>query len=504
MMPKLILSTLAVSAWLAFATGIRAETPSVDLGRYVATAAGCASCHTAEGGAPYAGGLVLQTPFGPLAAPNITQDRATGIGSFTRANFENVLRNGINDEGEPLYPAMPYLHYTQMTDTDLDALWAYMQTVAPVTNEVTVNRLPFPFDVRASLYVWRGLYFNAGRFQPDPAKPSAWNRGAYLVEALGHCASCHTPRDTLGGPVTSRRLQGAPIEEWYAPDISNGTGSIIADWNVARLEAFLAGNDGMNHVAVGSMRKVVGELTSMTEADRHAIAVYLKDQPAPITDSQAAAAVATAPIVADGRQVFATSCASCHGLDGTGAPGVAASLVGSGAVLSRQPNNVIAVLLEGIGPSSDHGVMPSFRDRLTYDEIAAVTNYLRTAWGNNAPANATPSDVAGLRNVTSSDPRAAAAAICPNVPVARVGAANRTALAEIVQAPSLDGARTQAIVAAYRTQNPNASQGQTVIDLSSVFCQAVASSGADRTAVAARQLAFMEAVADLAASPAPR
>lgn len=500
----LALSALAASACLALATGSRAEDAEVSAGRYVATVAGCASCHTAEGGAPFAGGLVLQTPFGPLATSNITQDRATGIGTFTKTTFENALRRGLNKDGQPLYPGMPYLHYTQMTDTDLDALWAYMQTIAPVTNAVTVNRLPFPFDVRASLYVWRKLYFKEGRFEPVSDKSAAWNRGAYLVDALGHCSSCHTPRGPLGGPIPSRRLQGALIEEWYAPNISNGPQSVIADWDVARLEAFLAGNDGMNHVAVGTMRQVVEDLATVTEADRHAIAVYLKDQPAPPTRAPEAAPEAAPPTVAEGRDLFANNCATCHGADGRGAPGVAASLVGSGAVVAEQADNVISVLLEGIGPSEDRGVMPSFRHSLTNEEIAAVADYVRTTWGNDAPANASVSEVARLRETTASDPRALAAAICPNVPLARVGEKNRAALADLVASKRLDSAKVEAVVTAYRAKNPDASMGQLVTDLSGVYCQAVAKSGADRTAVAARELPFMEAVVDLAVVRAQR
>ncbi|MEJ2517372.1 MAG: cytochrome c, partial [Methyloceanibacter sp.] len=158
--------------------------------------------------------------------PNITPDKATGIGTWTRDDFANALRNGVDDEGAPLYPAMPYVHYTKMTDDDLDALWAYMQTVTPVNNEVKVNELPFPYSVRSSLLAWKAMFFTPGRFEPDPSKSAEYNRGAYLVEALGHCGSCHTPRNFMGASITDEALQGATIQEWYAPDISNGKDSV--------------------------------------------------------------------------------------------------------------------------------------------------------------------------------------------------------------------------------------------------------------------------------------
>lgn len=489
---------LALTALLGL--GGAAGAADVEAGRYVATAAGCSSCHTADGGEPYAGGLVLKTPFGPLASANITQDEATGIGTWTKEDFAKAVHDGMGKDDLPLYPAMPYLHYTKMTDADLDALWDYIKTIPAVNNKVEVNRLPFPFDVRPSLFGWRILFFEEGRFQPDTSKSADWNRGAYLVEALGHCGSCHTPRDPLGGPIRSRELQGAPIEEWYAPDISNGPKSIIADWDVARLEAFLSGNDGMNHVAVGSMRKVIGELTDMKAADRHAIAVYLKDQP-PLEEPEKARP--KIEVTAAERQawgeIFEANCASCHQSDGKGVPGRAASLVGSGAVLAEQPDNIIAVLLEGIGPSGVYGVMPTFRNSLSDEEIAAVTNYVRTSWGNDAPANAQVSHVAGLRNITSPSPEALAAATCPNVAADRVSDALRKDIDALAAEKGLDRAKVAAVVSQYGADHPDATVTDNVADLGGVYCQDVVKTGAGKTIVITRQLAFMTMVADLAA-----
>ncbi len=431
---SLVAATLLCAAPLS-----AAETGDVDAGHAVANAAGCSACHTGPSGEPFAGGTVLDSPFGKLAAPNITPDPETGIGGWTYDDFEGALRRGVNEDGMPLYPAMPYDHYTRMTDTDLDNLWAYIQTVKPVKNEVDVNRLPFPFNVRVSLFGWQALFFTEGRFEPDPSHSDEWNRGAYLVEALSHCGACHTPRDALGGSITSQRLQGGRIEEWYAPDISNGPNSVIADWDVARLEAFLIGNDGMNHVAVGAMSDVIGELQTVPESDVHAIAVYLKDQPAADDTRGKPEEMTVTPALRESwASLYAGECTTCHGADGTGAPGVAASLVGSGAVLAREPVNVISVLLEGIAPRGDYGAMPSFRNSLSDAEIAGLANYVRTSWGNDAPANARPEMVAGLRNVTTATPGALEADTCPNVPAARIPDALRE---DITKAASASSAR---------------------------------------------------------------
>ncbi len=258
-------------------------------GAYVARAAGCRACHSGEAG-DYAGGKVIETPFGNLASANITPDPETGIGGWTLADFDRALRQGHNREGEPLYPAMPYMHYTKMTDEDLGLLWDYIQSLEPVRNEVDVNRLPFPYSIRASVNVWQGLYFEEGRFEPDPEESDTWNRGAYLVQAMAHCGSCHTPRDALGGPKKDQFLQGRQLGSYYAPDISGGPGSVIGDRSVEELTAFLHGNGENNHVALSDMRQVTSDLSSLREDDVRAIATYIKslgDSEAPVEQTVA-------------------------------------------------------------------------------------------------------------------------------------------------------------------------------------------------------------------------
>ena len=229
------ITTTAILIAIAAPTASAQQQDQVKKGEYIAIAADCNGCHTATEGKPYAGGVELKTPFGKLVAPNITQDKETGIGDWSRDDFEKALRQGIGKDGQPLYPGMPYTSYTKMTDADLDALWAYMKTVEPVRRKIESNQLPFPYNVRSSVFAWQALYFEPGRFEPDPSKSDMFNRGAYLVHALTHCSACHTPRNTLGGAVSDQDLKGARVESWYAPNISNDENSIIHDWSKDRL-----------------------------------------------------------------------------------------------------------------------------------------------------------------------------------------------------------------------------------------------------------------------------
>lgn len=492
----LCLATAGLSA-----AGHATETDLVAKGKYLANAAGCAACHTAEAGQPFAGGHVLKTPFGDLAVPNITQDQPTGIGNWTAEDFEGALRRGIGKDGLPLYPAMPYVHYTKISDDDIDALWAFIRTVEPVAHRVEVNLLPFPFDVRESLAVWQMLYLQEGRFEADSGKSPEWNRGAYLVDALAHCAACHTPRDALGGPIGDRALQGAPVEEWYAPDISNGPGSVIGDWSVERLTGYLEGESGNNHVALGSMRDVVDDISRMTKDDRTAIAVYLKDQPAS-SDADTAAAGATAldtVSVERGGRIFSLNCANCHAADGKGKEGIAASLVGAGGVVAASPANVISVLLQGIspgtGPFAADGLMPSFRDVLDSQEIADVANYVRASWGNDAPLAASSADVNHLRRMSETDPTVAAGTTCPNAPAAKIDEGTRSAITALAQQATVDPNRIADIVAGYSEHFPDTTRDDRVLWLAGLYCQQVAIAGAPKAEVIERQLRFMNAVA---------
>lgn len=481
------------------ATAVGAPAPAdIAAGAYVATAAGCESCHSGDAGY-YAGGRLLQTPFGGIAVPNITQDAETGIGNYTFEQFTATIHEGLRDDGAPLYPAMPYLHYTKMTDADVAALWAFIKTIPPVRNEVDVNRLPFPYDVRESLIAWRALYLDKGRYEPEPAKSDEWNRGSYLVHALAHCEACHTPRDPLGGPIDAQALKGADIEEWWAPDISNGPNSVIAHWDVERLTGFLRGNDGLNHVAVGSMALVVTELSQLREDDVRSIAVYLKDQPpAEERDPPETTATGLAPVEL-GRSIFENRCVSCHQDTGTGAAGIAASLVDAGGVEAQSPRNVIAVLLEGIAPNRRYGVMPSFSDSLTDNEIAAVTNYVRTAWGNTGVPNAATGDVRGLRNVTEVSKEVKSGAFCPTVPHDAVDGPLREQISALAGEPAMaaggpPAAKVDPLVAAFRAGRPGAVDTDVIVDLGGLYCQDLVINNLPRDAAMLRSFEFMSAL----------
>ncbi|MEO1089714.1 MAG: cytochrome c [Pseudomonadota bacterium] len=491
------IALMVSGGWLA-PSPAAADDEAVDKGRYISIAADCVACHQAPDGTPYAGGHVLKTPFGDLAVPNITPDADTGIGSWTYDDFEGAVRRGVGHDGELLYPAMPYPHYTGMTDDDVAALWAYMQTVTPVTNAVDVNRLPFPFDVRDSLYVWRALYFEPARFKTDSSATKEVNRGAYLVEVLGHCGDCHTPRDALGAEIKAEALQGAAIEEWYAPDISNGPDSLIADWSVEQLAAFLGGADqSARHPAFGEMLAVVGELAQLREDDVQAMAAFLKSRtPDEPSQHRSPGHEASADELALGEEIFVASCTSCHQTDGEGDPGLAASLVGNGGVIAAQPFNVIAVVLEGMAPQGDYGVMPSFHEALTDSQIAAVTNYVRTAWTNEAPANATPAMVADLRQIIGPiDGTATVAVTCPNPPADRMNDTTRTALTELAKSRQVTADDLRPIVAAYDESFPDLSTVDRVAALTGVYCVAAAADATANTQVLAKQVHFMNAVA---------
>ncbi len=206
-----------------------ADTALTERGRYVAIAADCGSCHS-QRGQNFAGGAALDTPFGKIYPPNITQDPSTGIGGWTLADFDRAVRQGIGKDGALLYPAMPYTNYTKISDDDLNALWAYIRSLPAIKHESPKNTLPFPLNIRSSLIVWQELYFKPGSFRPDAAHDAVWNRGAYLVDALGHCDMCHTQRNLAQATEPRHYLTGAQIEGWYAPDISDDPLSDIARW----------------------------------------------------------------------------------------------------------------------------------------------------------------------------------------------------------------------------------------------------------------------------------
>jgi mono/diheme cytochrome c family protein len=358
-------------------------------GRYLAIVGDCAGCHNAPGGAPYSGGLPIETPFGTLVSPNITPDRETGIGAWTDDEFVSAMRDGTRRGGEHLYPAMPYTYYTKATREDVLAIRAYLQTLEPVRNEVKANQLPFPFNVRASMVGWNELYLKRGTFTPVAGKSDEWNHGAYLVEGLGHCGLCHTAKNAMGGDETARALQGGALQGWYAPNLTDDPRTGLGDWSVDDVIAYLKTGHNNVSAATGPMSDVIVHSTSqMTDADLRAIAVYLKDQPAPSGESPKPVS-GEDRLMRAGEAIYLDNCAACHTSAGTGIPQLFPALKGSPSVQSTDSASLIRVVLRGAqsvatDPAPTAPSMPALGWKLSDAEVAAVVTYIRNSWGNAA------------------------------------------------------------------------------------------------------------------------
>jgi len=267
---------------------------TIERGRYLVNAGDCASCHTAEGGKPYAGGLAVPTPFGTIYSTNITPDPATGIGKWSEQDFYKAMHDGIRRDGKHLYPAFPYPWFTKVSRADVHAIKAFLDTVTPVRQQNKPTELPWPLSVREVMAGWNKLYFHEGAFKPDPKKSEQWNRGAYLVEGLGHCGACHTDTNLLGAPKTADKLKGGDFgEHWYAPGLTSNLRDGLGGWSAAEIVEYLKTGANAKSAAGGPMAEVVKNSTQyLSDVDLNAIAVYLKDVPA----EQARAAAKTTDI----------------------------------------------------------------------------------------------------------------------------------------------------------------------------------------------------------------
>jgi mono/diheme cytochrome c family protein len=377
----------------------------IERGRYLAVLGDCAGCHTAPGGAPFAGGLALQTPFGTLVAPNITPDPDTGIGNMTNDDFLATLHEGRGHNGKRLYPAMPYPAYTKMTDDDVLAMRAYFATIAPVKNHVVSNQLPFPLNIRLAMAFWNGLNFTSGRYQSNPQKSAAWNRGAYIVEGPAHCGTCHTPKTLLGGDKNNVALTGATLQGWFAPDITNDTRKGIGGWSTDDLVQYLKTGTNKWTLASGPMAEAVSHSTSqMNDEDILAIATYLKDSGEGVASAKPAAVAASTSVMRAGAAIYKDSCAACHRDSGEGDVHLFPRLAGSALVQSDDPTTLARVVLHGTRAVATAGAptgpaMPAFDWRLDDAQVAAVLTYIRNNWGNAAeavPASAVANQRASL------------------------------------------------------------------------------------------------------------
>lgn len=366
-------------------------------GQQLAALGDCAVCHTSADGALNAGGRPLQTPFGTIYATNITPDVETGIGAWSYPAFERAMRQGIHRDGRHLYPAFPYTHFAKTTDADMQALYAYLMAQPAVRAETPPNALAFPFNQRPLLAGWNALFHQSTTFQPDPAKSETWNRGAYLVEGLGHCSACHSPRNALGAEISGAHLAGGFAEGWEAPALTSLSQAPIP-WSEDELYAYLRTGESRFHgVAAGPMAPVVKELGALPDSDIRAMAVYLASFNATSIDrttqealaARIEAATATRASAASGigARIYQGACAVCHEVGGAPLFGSRPSLALNSNLHSASPDNLIQVILRGISKPAvtDLGYMPAFRDSLTDAQIAELAGYLRQQFAPDKP-----------------------------------------------------------------------------------------------------------------------
>ncbi len=381
----LVLAAVAAYTALAYHPTIPplAANPSfppeqVAAGAELAAIGDCAVCHTATNGPRLAGGRAVPTPFGAVYATNITPDPDTGIGKWPEPAFRRAMRDGIARDGSHLYPVLPYPHFTRATDTDIAALYAYLMTRTPIRATAPANRLAFPFDQRWTLAAWNLLFLKPGQFQPDPAHDAAWNRGAYLVEAVGHCGACHTPRNPLGAEE-SQKLAGGQAEGWWAPPLQAASPAPLP-WTEAQLADYLRTGFASEHgAAAGPMTEVTEQLAAVPAPDIAAIATYIASfmpHPDAITT---AARFQEDPA---GKALFAGACAACHADDAPMTRNGAPSLGFSTAVNAPTAQPVIQAILHGIpwreGKPTPY--MPAFAPALTDTQIAQLAAYLRARY----------------------------------------------------------------------------------------------------------------------------
>lgn len=362
-------------------------------GAYLAKAGNCMACHTIRGGEEYAGGRAIRTQFGDIYAPNITPEEDAGIGKWTSDDFWRAMHNGKSKDGSFLYPAFPYPNYTKVSREDSDAIYAYLRTVAPVKQANKGHTLRFPYNQRILLAFWRTLYFEPGVYQPETEQTVDWNRGAYLVQGLGHCSACHTSRDALGGSTTNNMLTGGviPMLNWYAPSLHSNTEAGLDSWEVQDIANFLKTGVSDQGAVYGPMAEVVsGSLQHLAGEDIQSMATYLKAMPKENTPgSKKAAFTPRDPEAALklGAKIYEQHCVECHSSNGKGKTAAYPPLAGNRSLTVTPAINPIRMVLSGGFPPSTEGNprpygMPPFSMTLNDEEVAAVVSYIRNSWGN--------------------------------------------------------------------------------------------------------------------------
>jgi mono/diheme cytochrome c family protein len=394
---RLLLRGLVLAATVVLPAAALADDATVKEGQYLARAGDCIACHTAPFGKLFAGGLGMPTPFGTLYTSNITPDPETGIGKWSADQFYATMHTGRFPDGGLLYPAMPFGAYTKVTRQDSDAIFAYLQSVPPVRQPDKPHDLRFPYNNRSLILGWRTLFFQEGTYQPDGTKSDEWNRGAYLVQGLGHCSMCHTAINALGGSSESAAFQGGliPMQNWYAPSLTSNKEAGLGDWSIADISDLLRTGISKRGAVYGPMAEVVyNSLQYLTDDDTRAMSVYLKSLGAgtpPAAPTASVPAAESSLLMRLGRTIYDGQCASCHGAQGRGMPPQYPPLAGNPSIQMESAVNPIRMVLNGgfppgtAGNPRPHG-MPPFAQSLSDDEVAAVVTYIRAAWGNRGTA----------------------------------------------------------------------------------------------------------------------
>ena len=400
-----------VVAWLnvrgeaplgAAAPRVTASAEQLARGEALTRAGDCTGCHTARGGRFLAGGRAIETPFGNVFASNLTPDAETGLGRWSADEFWHALHHGRSKSGRLLYPAFPYPNYTRVSRDDADAMFAYVQSIPAVTRRNVAHTLAFPFGTQAALAIWRALYFRPAEHVDDPTRSAEWNRGAYLVEGLGHCNACHSARNALGATRGTLDLQGGliPVQNWYAPSLASPREASVAGWPKHDVVQLLKTGIAPQGFVMGPMSDVVLNSTQhLSDADAAAMATYLQALPPP-PESEPAPAETARPS-ARGAALYKDHCVACHGERGEGVPKAYPALAGSRAVTMRSSANLVHVVLEGGFPPSTAGNprpfgMPPFAPVLQDADVAELLSFVRASWGNRA-APVSTLDVAKAR-----------------------------------------------------------------------------------------------------------
>ena len=358
-------------------------------GQYLLRTGDCISCHVSADGKSLAGGAGLNTPFGVIYSANISADPHTGIGGWTPDQFYHAMHDGIGIRGERLYPAFPYPWFTHVARADDDAMFAYLKTMPATDYTPPANALPFPFNIRPTVAGWDVLFLKKNEFVENTSQSKEWNRGAQIVNGLGHCGACHTPKNALGADKRSQAFEGGVLNNMVAPDLTANERTGLGRWSVEEIAEYLHSGRNARANAGGPMADVVTFSTSlMNEEDVHAVAVYLKSLAARSDDAWQQP---SPDVMKTGAEIYTDACASCHLQNGVGQPKTFPPFGGNSVVQQDDPTGVLHLILAGsrTGPGATRPTalsMPSFAWKLNDREVADVATYIRNSWGNRASA----------------------------------------------------------------------------------------------------------------------